>query len=435
MKTNLKHKSFHIITLGCSKNLVDSEKLMAQLKANNFSVVHNAYNSDARTVIINTCGFINDAKQESIDTILQYVNAKASGLIDNIFVIGCLSQRYKNQIIQEIPEVDAVFGTNCTEDIIKKLNAKYKKDLVGERVITTPSHYAYLKISEGCNRTCSFCAIPFIRGKHISRPVDDIVNEAKWLAERGVKELILIAQDLTYYGIDLYNKKMLSVLLEKLTDIEKIKWIRLHYAYPASFPKDILKLIKERDKICKYLDIPFQHISDKILRQMRRGINSQSTYKLIDQIRKVIPDLTLRTTLIVGYPGETEDNFNELIDFIQSVKFERLGAFAYSEEEGTYAAIHHKNNIPDQIKTSRLAILMEMQEKISYKMNKEKIGKCYKAIIDRKEGKYYIGRTEADSPEVDNEVIIKSVKPLKTGEFYNIKIINAEAFDLHAVIE
>ncbi len=435
MKSKSKYQNINVITLGCSKNLVDSEKLMAQLNANDFRVTHNADKIEGGTVIINTCGFINDAKQESVDTILQFVQAKKEGLIDRIFVIGCLAQRYLKQLVKEIPEVDAVFGTNCAEELIERLNGKYKKNLIGERIITTPPHYAYLKISEGCDRTCSFCAIPLIRGKYVSRPVDEIIAEAEWLAESGVKELILIAQDLTYYGIDLYKKQILPILLEKLADIEKLQWIRLHYAYPASFPEKILKIINERDNICKYLDIPFQHISDRILRNMKRGINSKTTYQLISQIRSDIPRITLRTTLMVGYPGETENDFQELTDFIQTVKFDRLGAFAYSEEEGTYAALNHKNNITAQTKTRRLSTLMEIQEKISFKLNTDKIGKSYKTIIDRKEGEYYIGRTEADSPEIDNEVMIQSVVPLNQGEFYEVKIIDAEAFDLYAVVK
>lgn len=436
MKIKSVNNKVSIITLGCSKNLVDSEKLLAQLEANNFRVSHNADESDAgTTVIINTCGFIHDAKQESVDTILHFIQAKKKGIIDRVIVIGCLAQRYKDQILKEIPEIDAVFGTNGTVDLIDWFNGKYRDDLKVERLLTTPPHYAYLKISEGCDRSCSFCAIPFIRGRYVSRPVDDILREAEWLAERGVKELNLIAQDLTYYGIDLYKKQTLSVLLDELAGIAKLQWIRLHYAYPASFPRDVLKIINERDNICKYLDIPFQHISDKILQKMRRGINGQATRQLIKQIKDEVPGLTLRTTLMVGYPGENEKDFQELTDFVQSVKFDRLGAFIYSEEEGTYAAAHHKNNVSNYVKNNRLSTLMEIQEKISYELNINKIGKHFKTIIDRKEGEIYIGRTEADSPEVDNEVIIKSIKPLIPGEFYKVKIVDAEAFDLHAIVE
>lgn len=431
MRTKKKSSSINIVTLGCSKNLVDSEKLMGQLKGSNLSVVHNSDTSDARTVVINTCGFIKDAKQESVDTILQYVNAKEEGLIDDIYVMGCLSERYKDVLPAEIPEVDKMFGVNNIEDIVKTLGGDYKTDLVGERMVSTPPHYAYLKISEGCDRTCSFCAIPLIRGKHKSVPKEQLVDEANSLAKKGVKELILIAQDLTYYGVDIYKKQTLGDLLNDLAEVKGIEWIRLHYAYPKSFPKDVLQIMRERKNICNYLDIPFQHISDNVLRNMRRGINSSQTYDLIKSFREEVPNLTLRTTLLVGHPGEEEEDFQQLVDFVKDVRFDRLGVFTYSEEEDTYAAINYVNQIPEEVKQERADRIMEMQEEISRELNQEKVGTTIPVIIDRKEGEYFIGRSEGDSPEVDNEILITSDRNIKVGEFCNIEVTSADAFDLY----
>lgn len=433
MRTKKKSSSINIVTLGCSKNLVDSEKLMGQLKGNELKVVHNSDSSDARTVVINTCGFIKDAKQESIDTILQYVNAKEQGLIDDVYVMGCLSERYKDVLPAEIPEVDKMFGVNNIEEIVETLGGDYKNELIGEREISTPQHYAYLKISEGCDRTCSFCAIPLIRGKHKSKPKEELVAEAKRLAEKGVKELILIAQDLTYYGVDIHKKQTLGDLLRELSDVEGIEWIRLHYAYPKSFPKDVLEVMRERQNICNYLDIPFQHISDRVLRNMRRGINSSQTYDLIKSFRKEVPNLTLRTTLLVGHPGEEESDFEELLEFVSKVRFDRLGVFTYSEEEDTYAAINYVNQIPDGIKQERADQIMKIQEEISQAKNQEKVGSNLKVIIDRKEGEYFVGRSEGDSPEVDNEILITSDSILNIGEFYNIEITSTDAFDLFGI--
>lgn len=434
MKTKNKKNKINIVTLGCSKNLVDSEKLMGQLKGNNLQVVHDSNDSDIHTVVINTCGFIADAKQESIDTILQYVDAKQKGVIENIFVMGCLSERYKYDLQYEIPEIDVMFGVNNVEDIVKSLGADYRKELMGERLQTTPPHYAYLKISEGCDRTCSFCAIPFIRGKHKSRTQDEIISEAIKLVQNGVKEIMLVAQDLTSYGIDIYKKQALAELLGKLSDIPGLMWIRLHYAYPASFPKDVLKIMKERDNICNYLDIPFQHISDNVLRHMRRGINSSQTYDLIASIREFIPDITLRSTFLVGHPGEDELDFEQLIKFVEDTQFDRLGIFTYSEEEDTFAANRYKDTIPQSIKDERAAKIMGIQEKISLHKNETKINKCMKVIIDRKEGDYWIGRSEGDSPEVDNEILIPVVQELTLGKFYTVKINNVDNFDLFGTI-
>ena len=430
MKTHRKRRLVNVISLGCSKNLVDSEQLLAQLKANDLEVVHNSDDPAARTVIINTCGFILDAKQESVDTILQHVKAKEKGQIDHVFVMGCLSQRYRDELIEEITGIDGIAGVNNLAEVVKMLGCDYRKDLAGERLITTPSHYAYLKISEGCDRKCSFCAIPMIRGPHISRPSEDIVKEAGWLVSKGVKEIILIAQDLTYYGLDRYKRQTLAALLERLANIDGLEWIRLHYAYPVSFPQDVFRIIRNHNNICNYLDIPFQHISSNVLNIMRRGIASYKTYELIERIREEIPGLTLRTTLMVGHPGEDEKAYEELLDFIDRVRFERLGIFAYSEEEGTYSARRYADNISQEVKEKRVAEVMKRQEKISLEKNQHKVGHSFKTIIDRREGKNYIGRTESDSPEVDNEVIIRSDHALKTGEFYNITITDADSYDL-----
>lgn len=430
MKTNTKATTINLVTLGCSKNLVDSEKLMGQLTANHLEVVHNADDFSARTVVINTCGFIKDAKEESIDTILQFVDAREKGLIDHVFVMGCLSERYKTELRKEIPEVDRFFGVNDMVEIIAALGGDYKNKLLGERMISTPPHYAYLKIAEGCDRTCAFCAIPLIRGKHKSIPIENLVSEARMLADKGVKELILIAQDLTYYGLDIYKKQSLADLLRALVSIEGIEWIRLHYTYPASFPSEVIQVMRENDKICNYLDIPFQHISDPVLLKMRRGINSSQTYNLIQQFRNEIPNLTLRTTLMVGHPGEGEKEFQELIDFVKEIRFDRLGVFSYSEEEDTYSASNYSDSIPEKTKEERVFQIMEIQEEISRTINRDKQGKIFKIIIDRREGEFWIGRSEGDSPEVDNEVLIKSDKIITPGEFYRVRITSTDSFDL-----
>lgn len=434
MKTHRKKKSIHVISLGCSKNLVDSEHLMAQLEANDFEVFHDSAASPSGTVVINTCGFIHDAKQESIDVILEQIKAKEEGRIDQVFVMGCLSQRYIRQLKTEMPELDGIVGVNSLAEVVQMVGGNYRKDLTGERLITTPSHYAYMKLSEGCDRKCSFCAIPLIRGGHVSRPREEIIAEARMLVEKGVREVMLIAQDLTYYGIDLYQKQSLAVLLEELASIRGLEWIRLHYAYPASFPVDLPAVIRDHENICKYLDIPFQHINNTVLQRMRRGINSRQTHALIDKLRSEIPGLTLRTTLMVGHPGEDGKAFNELKEFISSVRFDRLGVFQYSEEEGTWSARQYRDTVPQKSKKERMDVLMELQEGISLENNRKRVGGSYKTLIDRKEGEYYIGRTESDSPEVDNEVIIKAGQTLKTGEFYTIKIHEANAFDLFGTV-
>ena len=427
-------KKINIITLGCSKNLVDSEVLMGQLKANNVSVTHQS-DENANIIIINTCGFIEDAKQESIDTIFQFVEAKKNGIIEKVFVMGCLSERYKSTLKNEIPEVDGFFGVNELPEIIDAIGAKYNKGQIENRIITTPSHYAYLKISEGCDRKCSFCAIPLIRGKHISKPIEVIVSEAKSLVSKGVKELILIAQDLTYYGVDIYKKQKLAQLIIELEKIQGVEWIRLHYTYPASFPDDVLDVISKSTKVCSYIDIPLQHISDNILKSMKRGITADGTRKLIDKIRRKIPKIAIRTTMMVGYPRETDKDFSELIDFIQKYKFERLGVFTYSAEEDTFADILN-DDVPKLLKKQRADKIMEIQEKISFELNNQKVGKIFKVLIDREEGNYYIGRTEFDSPEVDNEVLVKKDDfEIIPGNFYFVKIIKADYFDLYGQIE
>lgn len=435
MLTKKKPAKINVVTLGCSKNLVDSEKLLGQLKANELSVVHDTNDEDARTVVINTCGFIADAKQESIDTILEYIQAKDDGLVDKVFVMGCLSERYKEMLATEIPEVDGIFGVNSLEEIVKTLGGKYKNELIGERMVTTPPHYAYLKISEGCDRNCSFCAIPLIRGKHKSKPKEELVQEATELVKNGVKEIMLIAQDLTYYGIDIYKKQDLADLLRQLSAIKGLEWLRLHYAYPTSFPYEVLEVMREKENICNYLDIPFQHISDTVLKNMRRGVNSSQTYDLITKFREQVPNLTLRTTLLVGHPGETEQDFEELKDFVAKIRFDRLGVFTYSEEEDTYAGEEFEDTIPEEVKEARAAEIMSMQEQISLEINESKVGAKYKVLIDRVEGEYYIGRTEADSPEVDNELLIKTEEnTLNVGDFYTAKVTNADAFDLYAEV-
>ncbi|HJN06134.1 MAG TPA: 30S ribosomal protein S12 methylthiotransferase RimO [Bacteroidales bacterium] len=425
-------KTINIVTLGCSKNLVDSEVLMAQLN-NDYLVVHDS-NDKADIIIINTCGFIVDAKEESVDTILRAVRSKIKGDTEKILVTGCLSERYKEDLAGEIKEVDGFFGVNELPNVLNALDINFKKELIGERVLTTPKHYAYVKISEGCSRNCSFCAIPLIRGKHVSKPKGEIINEVKFLAKQGVKEIILIAQDLTWYGLDIYKKRELPDLLNRISEIEGIQWIRLHYTYPANFPTGLLNVMHNNSKVCLYLDIPLQHISSRILRSMKRGLGGHKTIDLIKKIKRTIPNVALRTTLIVGYPGETEEEFEQLLDFVMESKFDRLGVFIYSPEEDT-SAFTLKDNIPDEIKESRRDRLMMLQQEISYELNKQKVGSAMKVIIDSKEGDKYIGRTEFDSPEVDNEVIIKAPKnSLKIGEYYNVIISGSDFFDLYGEV-
>ena len=430
---NVSNKKVQVVTLGCAKNIVDSEQLMKQLEAENFSVEFDKPHSDARSVIINTCGFINDSKQESIDTILAWAEAKAKGKIDNLLVMGCLSERYYEDLKTEIPEVDAYFGVNNINDIITRLGGNLHTDLLNDRVLSTPSHYAYLKISEGCDRVCSFCAIPLIRGKHISRSADEILVEAKNLVAKGVKEIILVAQDLTFYGIDTEGKPMLASLLDKLASRSGAEWIRLHYAYPTSFPREVLQVMKSYSNICAYLDIPFQHISDVMLKNMRRGNSAVQTYELINFIRKEIPGITLRTTLIAGHPGETQAEFDELLKFVKEVRFDRLGVFPYSHEEQTYSYLNFEDSILEEVKEERVEILMAAQQLISGELNQQKVGKTLRVLVDRKEGDFWIGRSEADSPEIDNEVIITSAQNIKIGEFVNVSITSADDFDLTGI--
>ncbi|MDP4865130.1 MAG: 30S ribosomal protein S12 methylthiotransferase RimO [Crocinitomicaceae bacterium] len=432
MKTKtLKKNKVNVVTLGCSKNIFDSEVMMAQLKANQFDVEHESMDDDAEIVIINTCGFIDNAKQESIDTILRYADAKAEGLVDKVYVTGCLSERYKDDLEKEIPEVDAFFGTRDLPRLLKTLKADYKHELVGERLLTTPNHYAYFKIAEGCDRPCSFCAIPLMRGKNISTPIEDLVTQAKGLAAKGVKELMLIAQDLTYYGLDLYKKRALAELINQLADVEGIEWIRLHYAFPAGFPMDVLEVMQERSNVCNYLDIPLQHGSTKILQSMRRGITREKTEELIAQIREKVPGIAIRTTLIAGYPGETEEDFQEMYDFVERSRFDRLGIFTYSHEDDTHA-FTLEDDVPAKIKKERADKIMELQAGISYELNQLKVGKTYKVLFDRVEGDYFIGRTEFDSPEVDNEVLLlKSEGFVRLGDFANVLITSADHYDLY----
>ena len=417
--------------MGCSKNLVDSEVILTQLKGNNIEAYHEKA-TDANIVIINTCGFIDTAKQESIDTILQYAAAKDDGLIEKLYVSGCLSERYKEDLIKEIPAVDAFFGTREVPELLRKLKADYKQELLGERVITTDSHYAYLKISEGCDRPCSFCAIPLMRGKHISRPIESLVDEAKNLASQGVKELLIIAQDSTYYGLDLYGKRELARLLTALSEVNGIEWIRLHYAFPAGFPEDVLEVIATNQKVCKYLDIPLQHGSSKMLKSMRRGIDRSKTEKLLSKIRQTVPGIAIRTTMITGYPGETEEDFDQLVDFVRSQKFERLGVFTYSHEENTHA-YSLEDDVADEVKEERANRLMEIQQEVSFELNQGKLNSNMSVLIDRLEGGTYFGRTEFDSPEVDNEVLIDASKfYLRIGDMVTVKITGATEFDLTA---
>lgn len=434
MKTKGNKKTkVNIVTLGCSKNVVDSEVLLTQLKGNGIEATHESKKDDANVVVINTCGFIDNAKQESIDTILRYVDAKEEGLVEKVYVTGCLSQRYKDDLEKEIPDVDAWFGTRDLSRLLKQLHANYKQELVGERILTNPSHYAYLKISEGCDRPCSFCAIPLMRGNHISRPVEELVLEAKNLAKNGVKELLLIAQDSTYYGLDLYKKRNLADLLKSLSEVAGIEWIRLHYAFPGGFPMDVLDVMRERENICRYLDIPLQHGSTRQLQLMRRGITREKTEELLHTIREKVPGIAIRTTLIAGHPGETEEDFQEMVSFVERSRFDRLGVFTYSHEENTHS--HTMNDdVPDEVKQERLDTIMELQQGISLELNQAKIGQAYKVLVDRKEGGAFYGRTEFDSPEVDNEVIIKTKDYLRMGDFVNVKINAANEFDLTASV-
>lgn len=428
MRTKSRRKNkINVVTLGCSKNVYDSEVLMGQLRANDKDVVHE---EEGNIVVINTCGFIDNAKEESVNTILEYVAKKQEGEVDKVFVTGCLSERYKPDLQKEIPDVDQYFGTTELPELLAALEADYKHELLGERLTTTPKNYAYLKIAEGCDRPCSFCAIPLMRGKHRSTPIEQLVKEAKGLAANGVKELVLIAQDLTYYGLDLYKKRNLAELLENLVKVEGIEWIRLHYAFPTGFPMDVLDVMNREPKICNYLDIPLQHISDSILKSMRRGTTEAKTTKLLQQFREAVPGMTIRTTLIVGYPGETEEDYQTLKNWVIKMRFERLGCFTYSHEENTHA-FNLVDDVPQEVKQQRANEIMEIQSQISWELNQEKIGKTFKVVIDRKDGNYFIGRTEFDSPDVDNEVLIDATEIyLKTGEYYDIKIHEAADFDL-----
>jgi ribosomal protein S12 methylthiotransferase len=424
------NKTIHFITLGCSKNLVDSEHLLKQIAHAGYKVSHNSENIKSGSVIINTCGFIRDAKQESIDTILEFANAKLEGKIQNLFVIGCLSELYKDELKKEIPEVDQFFGVNNFKEILEKIGVGYHKELLSERIQTTPKHFAYLKVSEGCDRSCAFCSIPTIRGRHISLSIEEVAEEASKLAAEGVKELILIAQDLTYYGLDIYKEQKLADLLKELVKVKGIEWIRLHYAYPHKFPENVLEVMKANPKICRYLDIPFQHVSDNVLKMMKRGNSKQQTLDLINMFRKEIPGIALRTTLLVGHPGETEQDFEELIEFVKLARFDRLGVFPYSHEENAFAYKHYSDEIPEEVKQERVDVIMQLQQQISLEINTLKIDKEFKILVDRQEGDYWIGRTEFDSPEVDGEVLIPITAKIKPGTFYTVHIDDASEFDL-----
>ena len=431
----MRHNTIDIITLGCSKNLVDSEKLIRQLEINGYKVTHDSPNPQGEIAIINTCGFIGDAKEESINMILEFCEAKEEGKLNKLFVMGCLSERYLNELQIEIPQVDKFYGKFNWNELITDLGKTYQSEYNIDRTLTTPKHYAYLKISEGCDRSCSYCAIPIITGKHTSRPMEEIIDEVKQLVAKGVKEFQVIAQELTYYGVDLYKTQKLPELIERMAQVPGVEWIRLHYAYPAHFPEDLFRVMREYDNVCKYMDIALQHVSDNMLTQMRRHVTKAETYALIEKFRKEVPNIHLRTTLMVGHPGETEEDFEELKEFVQKVRFDRMGAFAYSEEEGTYAAQMYANDIPQEVKQQRLDTLMATQQEISSDLSHAKIGKEFKVIIDRKEGDYYIGRTQFDSPEVDPEVLIKSTgKRLFIGKFYQVQIIDADDFDLYGVV-
>ncbi|MFC2100689.1 30S ribosomal protein S12 methylthiotransferase RimO [Bacteroidota bacterium] len=427
-------KRINIITLGCSKNIVDSEVLMGQLKTSNYKITHESVTDDSDVVIINTCGFIEDAKLESIDHILKYAEMKKKGKLEKLYVMGCLSERYKNELNSEIPEVDGFYGVHELESILKLFEVDYDITKPYIRTLTTPSHYAFLKIAEGCDRKCSFCAIPLIRGKHISKSMEQVLAEAKVLADQGVKELILISQDLTYYGVDNYKKQQLPKLIESIADLKLFDWIRLHYLYPVSFPLDLLEVIRDYPVVCDYIDLPFQHISGRILNSMNRGIDEMATWKLIEKIKEILPHAALRSTLICGYPGETDKEYEELIKFVQKVQFDRLGVFKYSHEEGTTAA-KLKDDIPEKIKEKRMEHLMNIQQKISSDLNKKRINEIYRVLFDRSEGDYYIGRTQYDAPEIDNEVLVKKGNnKINPGEFKNIRITGSEYFDLYGEV-
>ncbi len=435
MKTKtLKKNKVNVVTLGCSKNIVDSEILMAQLKGNNFDVEHESQSEDSEIVIINTCGFIDNAKQESIDTILHFSEAKSAGLVDKVYVTGCLSQRYKDDLEKEIKGVDAFFGTRELPHLLKTLKADYKHELIGERLLTTPTHYAYFKIAEGCDRPCSFCAIPIMRGKHVSTPIEELIVQAKSLAAKGVKELMLIAQDLTYYGLDIYKERALAKLVDQISDVEGIEWVKLHYAFPNGFPMDVLDVMNTKENVCKYLDIPLQHGSTKILKAMRRGITREKTEKLIEDIRERVPGIAVRTTLIAGYPGETEEDFQEMYEFVERSRFERLGIFTYSHEENTHA-FNAVDDVPEEVKKERADLIMELQSGISYELNQDKVGKTYKVLFDKVEGDFYVGRTEFDSPDVDNEVLVRKDEfHLRLGDFAMVEITQADHYDLYGKV-
>ncbi|EHG24099.1 ribosomal protein S12 methylthiotransferase rimO [Alloprevotella rava F0323] len=424
-----------IITMGCSKNLVDSERLMNQFAEHGFKAYHNPNETHGDIAVINTCGFITSAKEESINMILNLCNQKDAGTLEKVFVMGCLSERYMDELKAEIPQVDKFYGKFNWKDLLKDLQSGYNTQTLGERVLTTPSHYAYIKIAEGCNRMCAYCAIPLITGRHVSRPKEEILDEVRGLVIQGVKEFQVIEQELTYYGIDLYNKPMISELVDEMAKIPGVEWIRLHYAYPNDFPLDLLRVIKENSNVCNYLDIALQHISDNVLQRMRRHVTKQETLDLIKKMREEVPNLCIRTTLLVGFPGETEEDFKELYDFVRDTRFDRMGVFAYSEEEGTFAALHYEDDIPEEIKQERVDKLMELQMKISTELNTEKVGKTYKTIIDRQEGEFFIGRTEFDSPEVDCEVLIPATEELMIGEFYNVDIVDSDEYDLYGTTQ
>lgn len=432
MKTKtLKQNKVNVVTLGCSKNLVDSEVLMGQLRANDFDVVHESNRNDASIVVINTCGFIDNAKQESIDTILHYAKKKEEGKIERLIVTGCLSERYKPDLEKEITNVDAFFGTRDLPLLLKTLGADYKHELVGERLLTTPRHFAYMKISEGCDRPCSFCAIPLMRGRHISRPMEELVKEATSLVKGGTKELLLIAQDSTYYGLDIYKDRKLADLLRMLSDVEGLGWIRLHYAFPSGFPEDVLDVMRERENICNYIDIPLQHISDRMLKSMKRGTTEAKTYALIDKFREKVPGIALRTSLIAGYPGETQEDHEAMLRFVEKARLDRLGVFTYSHEENT-SAYDLDDDVPDEVKQERAEAVMAVQQEVSEDINSKKVGHCYKVLFDRKEGDYFVGRTEFDSPEVDNEVLVSAKDNyIRIGDFAPVRITSTAAFDLY----
>lgn len=428
-------RSVDLITMGCSKNLVDSEQLLNQFKEHGFEVFHNPEETHGDIAVINTCGFIADAKEESINMILELCELKEQGKLNAVYVMGCLSERYVQELSEEIPQVDKYYGKFNWKELLNDLCSEYNENTLHNRVLTTPRHYAYLKISEGCNRTCAYCAIPIITGKHVSRPMEEILDEVRYLVSQGVKEFQVIAQELTYYGVDLYHERRLPELIERMAAIPGVEWIRLHYAYPTHFPMDLLRVMREHDNVCKYLDIALQHISDRVLDRMQRHITMQETVDLIRTIRQDVPGITLRTTLMVGFPGETDEDFEELQQFVREARFDRMGAFAYSEEEGTYAALNYEDNVPDELKQKRLDKIMRLQERIAAELSAEKLGNEYRVIIDRKEGIYYVGRTEADSPEVDCEVLIEeNGKALSVGDFCQVKIVDAEEFDLYGEI-